>query len=64
MATLLTTPVQPEETLQELERVLDSPYECDKWRTNLERLYIRLGGQKSQLVNPSLREFIHVNSEK
>lgn len=56
---MLDTPVTPEETLLELERVLDSPYESDKWRSNIERLYIRLGGQNAKLINPALREFIH-----
>jgi hypothetical protein len=59
MATpLFTEPVTKDEMVLELERVLDSPYESDKWRSNVERLYIRLGGQNTKLVNPALREFM------
>jgi len=41
-----------------LERILDSPYECDKWRSEAERAYKARGGTKLSLLAPTLRERI------
>lgn len=39
-----------------LERILDSPYECDKWRTEAEKAYKFFGGDNPKLIAPTLRE--------
>jgi hypothetical protein len=56
---LLSDPITLEELEVVLARVLDSPFEVDKWRSTVEDAYIRIGGKNARLVQPTKREFLH-----